>query len=137
MARTNKVEACIFCGSLPCTCNKSDKPARTPKPKAKDTGTKPKSRFKPGAPPAMPTHTPTPEPQTPSTRFSVEEEVESQEELEFKQAVKNLAPILKDIERARYKHIINPTKSAKIERRLIEWREHRAEAGHIPNDRED
>lgn len=117
MGRTNKVEACIFCGDTPCTCNK---PADRPKAKeaVQPKASASKSKFK-----ASNIAAPKFEPRKPSTQFKSTEHNKTQDELEFEAAIRNLEPILSDSEKRRYDKILNPPIRASVEKQLLEWKE--------------
>lgn len=127
MGRTNKVEACIFCGEAPCACNKpADRPKtqKVEQPKADA----PKSKFK-----ASKIEPPKFEPRKPSTQFKASEQdrVKSQDDLALEAAIRNLEPLLADSEKRRYDKILNPPIQASIEKQLIDWRERH---GILPGD---
>lgn len=115
MARTSKVEACIFCEKLPCECNASAKPKAAPKKRQSQKTETVKTDSDPFT-----------EQSKQPNRFKkqVKEAPElPQEQLELHQAIRNLEDLLSSQEKMRQAHILNPTRPVEIDRRLVEWRD--------------
>lgn len=119
MARTSKVEACIFCEKLPCECNAPAKPKARPKklqPKKTETVKADSDPF--GELSKQP------------NRFKkqIKEDIEpTQDELELIQAMRNVAPLMHNEQKRRYPDVYFPALPVDVDKRLVEWKDKHAE----------
>jgi hypothetical protein len=120
--------ACLFCGEIPCTCNQASKPKAT----------RPRVAPKTAARPVEDINLPKEEvfdlSEGPRTRFkekAQQTEVVNQDDLEMRTAIQNLidCDMLSAETRAklRFQGLIDQPHSAKVEKRLFDWRRRRAE----------
>lgn len=118
VARKSKVEACIFCGNLPCTCGTAVKKQAAPRVSKTATATAS----------SKPVDEPFDTSLRPRNRFKkhveqAKEEAESQEILELHQAIRNLEPLLSTSEKRRWSNVLYPPLPPAVGKRLSEWRE--------------
>lgn len=107
----SKVEACIICDDVPCSCY-----AKKPKPRAR----KPVSATQDfvneivGAPPIVRDWGKAKKAEAPDSGLDFETE----------QAIRNLADagLLTETDKARYRNVIKPTPSPEVDRRLADWK---------------
>ena len=112
MAKLSKVEACLFCGNLPCTCN-----------------AKPKAVARPKATKAAPFKQDIPKSE-PRAKFARDAGAVDDDKIgldyDLVAAIRNLAPILHPIDRRKYSHVTRPIYAGDYERRALEWRKRNA-----------
>lgn len=115
------VADCIFCGDEPCVTHAGkEKPKRTRKP----------ARFAPSTSTSTPTSTSS---ESTSKDFVVQKKdrfagrtesqaVTEEDDLEMREAIRNLLPILSASSRNKYRYLVEPDKSAALSKRHAEVR---------------
>lgn len=116
MAKINRVEACIFCGDVPCTCNGPVVKVKTPRKKAESKPVKQTDLDFTTV--EIPTERP---------KFkSVDPTPEPERDLSLEEALRNLLPILASQERTRVQRLLARPYPKDVDMRLARWKDDHA-----------
>jgi len=108
----------MFCGKLPCECNK--KPAKPTRP-APISSALPKPKHNPVF--VTPVQQPVePEPTVNFGEIKEEPTVLDAEQTQWRNALQALAPLLSAVDQALYRDQIHPKLHPSVARRVLEWR---------------
>jgi hypothetical protein len=121
--KSSKVEACIICDDIPCSCDTKKSKPRVKKTRAILCG--------PAAPTAEDLKVVEEFGQLLRNRFANTKKAEAPSsglDFETEQAIRNLANagLITDVDKVKYRNVISPRPSNEIDRRLADWRKRNA-----------